>query len=36
VKKNPENPVFEYHLGAALAAKGDKAGARSALEAVLH
>jgi Tfp pilus assembly protein PilF len=35
VKKNPESPIFRYHFGAALAAKGDKAAARAALDAAL-
>jgi Flp pilus assembly protein TadD len=35
VKKNPNNPVFRYHLGATLAARGDNAGARSELGAAL-
>jgi tetratricopeptide (TPR) repeat protein len=35
VGKNPKSPVFRYHLAAALAAKGDKAGARSALNDAL-
>ena len=36
VKKEPNNPVFQYHLGAALAAIGDKPGARAALGAALQ
>ena len=36
VRKNPANPVFQYHVGAALAAKGDKSGARAALESALQ
>jgi len=36
VRKIPTNPVFQYHLGAALAAKGDKSGARAALESALQ
>jgi tetratricopeptide (TPR) repeat protein len=36
VKKNPQSALFEYHLGAALAAKGDKTGARAALGAALQ
>jgi len=35
VRNNPKNPVFRYHLGLALYAKGDKAGARKELQAAL-
>lgn len=35
VSKNPRSPVFRYHLAVALAAKGDKARARSALSDAL-
>lgn len=35
-KKDPNNALFEYHLGAALAAKGDNAAARSALQIALQ
>src|SRR5579883_3492059 len=35
-KKDPNNALFEYHLGAALAAKGDHAAARSALQIALQ
>jgi tetratricopeptide (TPR) repeat protein len=33
--KDPTNPAFHYHLGAALAAKGRKDGARTELQAAL-
>jgi tetratricopeptide (TPR) repeat protein len=33
---NTPSPVFRYHLGVALAAKGDKAGAKRELEAALR
>ena len=36
VRKQPNNPVFQYHLGAALLAKGDKPGARAALGSALQ
>jgi tetratricopeptide (TPR) repeat protein len=36
VKKDPRNPFFQYHLGSALYAQGDKDGARSALKAGLE
>jgi tetratricopeptide (TPR) repeat protein len=35
VKKRPDNPSFQYHLGAAFAAKGDKEKARAALNTAL-
>lgn len=35
VKKSPDNSTFHYHLGAALAAKGDKEKARAALNTAL-
>lgn len=35
VKKQPSNPTFEYHLGAALLAKGETERARQALNAAL-
>ena len=35
VQKYPGNPTYRYHLGMALLATGDKAGARKALEAAL-
>jgi Flp pilus assembly protein TadD len=35
VKKQPENPFFQYHLAAALYASGDKDGARNALKSSL-
>lgn len=36
VKKQPDNPTFHYHLGAALAANGEKQKAREELEAALR
>ncbi len=36
VKKQPQNSTFHYHLGMALYQKGDKAGARQALQAALR
>jgi tetratricopeptide (TPR) repeat protein len=35
VAKLPENPVFRYHLGMALAKKGDAAKAKQSLEMAL-
>jgi Flp pilus assembly protein TadD len=35
VNRNPANPTFRYHLGAALLQKGDSRGARAALQAAL-
>jgi Flp pilus assembly protein TadD len=36
VNKNPANPTFRYHLGAALLQKGDARGARAALHVALE
>jgi predicted Zn-dependent protease len=35
VQKYPSNPVFRYHLGAALLKKGDRQKAREELQATL-
>ncbi|MDP9170932.1 MAG: tetratricopeptide repeat protein, partial [Acidobacteriota bacterium] len=35
VQKDPQQPVYHYHLGAALFQKGDKAGAKRELQAAL-
>ncbi len=35
-KKNPENPMFRYHLALALVQKGDKMQAKRELESALH
>lgn len=36
VKKDPRNPFFQYHLGSAFYAQGNKEGARKALKAGLE
>jgi Flp pilus assembly protein TadD len=36
VKKNPVNPIYQYHLGLAYLKSGDKVKARSALEQALQ
>jgi len=36
VKKQPQSSTFHYHLGMALYQKGDKLGARQALQAALR
>jgi predicted Zn-dependent protease len=36
-RQNPKNPTFRYHLGMALLATGDNAGAKNELnEALIH
>jgi len=35
VRQQPQNPTFHYHLGLALYQKGDKLGARQALQAAM-
>ena len=36
IQKDPKNPVYQYHLGIALAAAGDPVKARRALEEALR
>jgi Flp pilus assembly protein TadD len=35
LRKHPDNPSYQFHLGAALLSKGDTAKARSPLKAAL-
>jgi predicted Zn-dependent protease len=35
VEKSPQNPTYQYHLGAALLQKGDKSGAKQRLQSAL-